>query len=93
MIVTFKLSRRQKESNMTDPIATDYDAIAAELGLPKDWRALGYDTPQDMDRLYRYHRDGRITAMRCPWSGCGFKRQSDVEAMFRHAHGAHGRRH
>ncbi len=60
--------------------------IAAKIGLPADWRVIGFDTPEYMeseDSLY-LQPDGLL---RCVWPGCNFRRQS-VEAMFRHVHGA-----
>lgn len=67
---------------------TDWDAIAAEVGLPPDWREAGWDTPETMQEMYPDDEGG---AMVCPWPHCNFRRRTDVEAMFRHAHGAHRR--
>jgi len=76
--------------------ATDWDAIAAEVGLPTDWREAGFDSPEYMqqpDSLYRPLRwvDGQYvsdtTALECVFPGCTFRRQS-AEAMFRHVHGS-----
>lgn len=68
-----------------------FDAIAAELGYPLDWRAIGYDTPEYMesaDSLYhvRDENDRPTGVLKCVWPGCKFRRRS-VEAMFRHVHG------
>lgn len=73
-------------------VTADWDAIAREIGLPDDWREIGFDTPEYMaqpDSVYRL--TAAVGSLRCPFPDCNFKRH-DVEAMFRHAHGAHHRR-
>ena len=70
-----------------DYLAPDWDAIAAEIGLPEDWRAQGFDAPEYMvreDSVYR--QDSGV--LLCVWPGCNFRRR-DVEVMFRHVHGGH----
>lgn len=72
--------------------STLFDAIAAEVGLPADWRAQGYDTPEYMESgdsiyLVRDEDDRPTGVLKCVWPGCKFRRRS-VEAMFRHVHGA-----
>lgn len=62
----------------------DWDAIAAEVGLPTDWREQGFDSPEYMvseDSIYR--QDNGV--LLCVWPNCEFRRR-DVEAMFRHVH-------
>lgn len=80
---------------MAEPhdIDQDWDAIAAEVGLPEGWRAAGFDSAEYMvgaDSIYHVRdEDDRPTgALKCPFPHCGFRRR-DVEAMFRHAHGGH----
>ena len=48
------------------------DAIAAEVGLPADWRAIGFDTPEYMvsdDSLYhvRDDNDQPTGVLKCVW--------------------------
>lgn len=74
-------------------MTADWDAIAAEIGMPPDWREIGHDSPEYMaapDSLYQEERfvSGdyvRTGWMKCVWPKCRF-RTKDIEAMFRHAH-------
>lgn len=75
-----------------DVAARDWDAIAAELGMPEHWREQGFDSAEYMarpDSVYRL--SAAKGSMRCPYPNCNFKRH-DVEAMFRHVHGPHHQR-
>lgn len=70
----------------------DWDAIAAELGMDPDWRAQGFDSPEYMasgDSIYHVRdEDDRPTGtFKCPFPDCRFRRR-DLEATFRHVHGA-----
>lgn len=69
---------------------TDWDVIAAECGLPLDWRESGFDTPEYMDSTDSLYRHGKPTkaGFACVWPNCSFKTK-DLETMFRHAHGGH----
>ena len=74
---------------MSDP---DWDVIAREIGLPRDWRAFGCDSPEYMassDSIYRrgegfYCYPGSGAAPPCKFTTL------DVEALFRHVHSKHG---
>lgn len=75
----------------TDLDPAKFDAIAADLGMPEDWRAIGYDTPEYMvsaNSVYieRNHIDQPTGRLKCPFPACTV-RLDTVEAMFRHAHG------
>lgn len=65
----------------------DWDAIAADVGLPADWRDQGYDAPEYMEREDSVYRlTARPGSMRCPYPTCSFTTRQGVEVMFRHAH-------
>jgi len=70
----------------------DWNKIAAECGLPKDWRRQAYDPPEymiDSDSVYLREKG---LALGCRKRGrasrCGL-RFSSLEECFRHAHTAH----
>lgn len=73
-----------------DVQAPDWDAIAAEIGLPEDWRDQGYDAPEYMEREDSVYRLSALPgSMRCPYPTCSFTTRKGTETMFRHAHGGH----
>jgi hypothetical protein len=77
-----------------DVASRDWDAIAAELGMPEDWREQGYDAPEYMEREDSVYRlMARPGSMRCPYPTCSFTTRRGTETMFRHAHrkDGHGR--
>lgn len=77
---------------MTQQNAPRWDAIAAEIGLPENWREQGYDAPEYMEREDSVYRlTAAAGSMRCPYPTCSFTTRKGVEVMFRHAHGGRHR--
>ena len=65
-----------------------WNVIAEEIGLPDDWRARGYDTPEYMassDSIYRRGKEFYCYPGQTARNECKFT-TTDVEALFRHVH-------
>lgn len=71
----------------------DWDEVAAEVGLPANWREMGYDSPEYMvtpDSVYRPDPNGRMSCYPCQAEGrVRVFRSTDVGALFRHVHTEH----
>jgi hypothetical protein len=75
---------------MSEVIIPWADEEARAVGLPDDWRALGFDSPeymQSIDSVYhvRNANDQPTGTYKCVWPKCNFRRR-DLRAMFRHVH-------
>lgn len=77
----------------------DWDRVAADIGLPADWREAGYDSPEYMAQAESIYRaattdDGRTPGMfKCYPCDAEHRRTvyrtRNLEALFRHVHGEH----